>query len=107
MSEAGSFERAVLRELDHIRGAFERTVERLERQDESRDSEVSDLKLQVSLLRSECKRNMKRDAGLVIAPTTLVTIISAVLNWTQAPAPPPLPRPAPPVSAAPSIPVGG
>jgi hypothetical protein len=106
VSEPGAFERAVLRELDQIRKAFEDTVERLERQDESRDSEVSDLKLQVGLLRGECRRNIKRDAGLVIAPSTIV----AVLQWVFMPghAPPPPPRPAPAAIVAPAhTPAGG
>jgi hypothetical protein len=95
------FRDAVLRELNHIREdferageAFERAVTKLEERDEARDSEVSDLKLQVGLLRGECKRNIKRDAGLVLAPTTLTAIITAVISSvTQAPPSPPPPAP--------------
>ena len=102
---AGTFEHAVLRELDQIRSSFERTVARLEERDESRDGEVSDLKLQVGLLRGECKRNIKRDAGLVIAPSTIV----AVLQWVLTPAhvPPPAPGPAPAAVVAPAHPPTG
>lgn len=104
------FQNAVIRELDQIRKefekageAFERAVEKLEERDESRDNEVSDLKLQVGLLRGECRRNIKRDAGLVLAPTTLTAIITAVLNWnTQQQLPPPPPAPATAVQRVPS-----
>lgn len=89
MSVSDDFQRAVLRELDQIRTAFERTVARLEAHDESRDDEVSDLKLNVGLLREECRRNMKRDAALVSAPTVLVTAVVAIAqHLTGAPAAP-------------------
>lgn len=106
---AGTFEHAVLRELDQIRETFERACRRLEERDESRDVEVSDLKLQVGLLRGECRRNIKRDAGLVIAPSTIV----AVLQWVLTPAhvPPPAPGPTPSAIVAPApgpaVPQGG
>lgn len=95
------FQRAMLRELDQIQlrfeaagEAFERAVAKLEERDEARDSEVSDLKLQVGLLRGECRRNIKRDAGLVLAPTTLTAIITAVISSImQPPLPPPPPAP--------------
>jgi hypothetical protein len=86
-----TFEESVIRELDQIRQAFERAVDRLEERDESRDSEVSELKLQVGLLRGECKRNLKRDAGLVSVPTIVVPAATALLQYLappQAPAPP-------------------
>lgn len=95
------FHRAVIRELDQIRLTFERTVERLEERDESRDGEVSDLKLQVGLLRAECRRNLKRDAGLVSVPTVLVSAVVAIVQalTSNAPAPPP-PAPAAAVTRA-------
>jgi hypothetical protein len=71
-----TFEESVIRELDQIRQAFERAVDRLEERDESRDSEVSDL---------------KRDAGLVSVPTIVVAAATALLQYLappQAPAPP-------------------
>ncbi len=89
---------AVWRELDQIRIAmtkqaesFERAVVRLEERDEARDREVSELKLQVSKLshhRSSAPppRDWKRDAGLVIAPSTIVAIISAVAQQFAQPA---------------------
>jgi hypothetical protein len=92
------FQRAVIRELDQIRQRIEQAVEKLEERDEERDSEVSDLKLQVGLLRQECRRNIKRDAGLVVAPTTVVAIATALLNWLQSP--PPVTAPAVPVPSA-------
>ncbi len=88
------FQRAVVRELDQIRQSFERAIEKLEQRDEDRDSEVSELKLQVGLLRSECRRNMKRDAALVSAPTVLVSAIVAIAQHFAAPPaqpPPPVP----------------
>lgn len=114
-----SFEQAVWRELDQMReaaqlqaAASQRQAEAIERafarhaqRDDERDSEMSELRLQVNLLRSECKRNMRRDAGLVIAPTTLVAVITAVLNWLQ-PAPAALPHPAP-SAAVTHTPTGG
>lgn len=99
---AGDFERAVIRELDQIRQSFERACARLEERDESRDGEVSDLKLQVGLLRGECRRNVKRDAALVSAPTVLVTAVVAIAqHLAPAPAAPP-PPPPPPAIAVPS-----
>lgn len=100
------FQRAVLRELDQICKRFESTVEKidqrfaqavtkLEERDEVRDSEVSDLKLQVGLLRAECRRNLKRDAGLVSVPTVVVSAIVAALNWISQPKAPQIPPPAP------------
>jgi hypothetical protein len=86
------FQRAIIRELDQIR---------LEKRDEDRDSEVSELKLQVSSLRSECRRNIRRDGILVLTPTTLVTAISMIINGRQAPPAPPAPAPAP--IAAPAV----
>jgi hypothetical protein len=83
---AVTFEESVIRELDQIRQAFERAVDRLEKQDEMRDSEVSDLKLQVGLLRGECKRNLKRDAGLVSVPTIVVAAATALLQYLAGPA---------------------
>lgn len=91
-----SFQSAVLRELDQLCRRFEAAIEKLEVADTSRDDEVSDLKLQVHSLRNECKRNMRRDAGLVLAPTTLTAIVTAVINATSTPKePPPRPPPAP------------
>lgn len=81
------FQRSVLRELDRIHSVFERTVARLDERDESRDDEVSELKLQVGLLREECKRNLKRDAGLVLAPTTITAVVTALVNWATPPPP--------------------
>ncbi len=102
------FQSAVIRELDQIRkefekagAAFERAVQKLEDRDESRDEEVSDLKLQVGLLRSECKRNIKRDAGLVLAPTTLTAILTAVISSVSQPPPQQPPVTAPIVQRAP------
>ena len=101
------FQKAVIREFDQIcrrfetaidkvEARFEQAVAKLEERDESRDEEVSDLKLQVHSLRNECKRNMRRDAGLVLAPTTLTAIVTAVINATSTPKePPPRPPPAP------------
>lgn len=103
------FQDAVIRELDQIRrefekagAAFERAVEKLESRDESRDGEVSDLKLQVGLLRNECRRNIKRDAGLVLAPTTLTAIITAVISSVSQPQATQQPAPAPMVQRAPT-----
>ena len=88
------FQRAVLRELDQIVKRFEEAIEKLERRDEDRDEEVSALKLEVGLLRGECRRNIKRDGVLVLAPTTLTAIITAVITAVnQAPAAPPQPAP--------------
>lgn len=90
------FQHAILRELDQIRRAFERAIDELKERDESRDGDVSDLKLQVGLLRGECRRNIKRDAGLVIAPTTITAIVMAVLQAMQGQPPqPPQPQRAP------------
>lgn len=105
------FQRAVLRELDQICGRFDAAaaklevrfevaigkieerfdaaVTKLEDRDEARDSEVSDLKLQVGLLRQECRRNIKRDAGLVSVPTVLVSAIVALAQWLATPKPAP------------------
>jgi hypothetical protein len=94
------FERAVLRELDQIRKSFEHTVERLEAQDRARDDEVSELKLSVGLLRGECKRNLKRDAGLVSVPTIVVAAATALLQYLSPPAPPTPAQPRPTASAA-------
>lgn len=89
------FERAVLRELDQIVKRIDAAVEKLEERDESRDGEVSELKLQVGLLRSECRRNIRRDGILVMAPTTLTAIITAVLGQVGHPAAAaPMPAPA-------------
>jgi len=96
------FQRAMLRELDQIRQAFERAVDKLEKNDESRDEEVSDLKLQVGLLRRECRRNIKRDAGLVLAPTTLTAIITAVISSVTQPQTQQLPVPVPMTQRAPT-----
>lgn len=89
------FQHVVVRELDQIRAAFERAIERLEARDEDRDEEVSELKLQVGLLRAECRRNIKRDAGLVLAPTTIVTVIQAVMQYWTPPPPAPPQKPVP------------
>ena len=101
---------AVWRELDQIRIAmtkqaesFERAVVRLEERDEARDREVSELKLQVSKLshhRSSAPppRDWKRDAGLVIAPSTIVAIISAVAQHFAQPAPVQAPAPRAPAT---------
>lgn len=86
------FQRAIIRELDgicsrfeaslgKIEHRFEQAVTRLEERDEERDSEVSELKLKVGLLSEDCKRNLKRDAGLVIAPTTIVTLVQALIQY--------------------------
>ncbi len=95
------FQAAVLRELDQIQQrferageAFERAVEKLEQRDEERDHEVSDLKLQVGMLRSECRRNIRRDAALVSAPTVLVSAVVAIVQHLM-PAPPVPPAPVP------------
>jgi hypothetical protein len=98
------FERAVLRELDQIRETFERACARLEERDEARDSEVSELKLSVGLLRGECKRNLKRDAGLVSVPTIVVAAATALLQYL---APPATPAPAPPRAPVQAPPTGG
>lgn len=81
-----TFEESVIRELDQIVKRFEKAIEKLEERDESRDGEVSDLKLQVGLLRNECRRNLKRDAGLVVTPTVLVSVIVAVVQALVSPA---------------------
>ena len=108
-----SFDEAVWRELDQIRDAmtrqavaWERAVERLERRDEERDSEVSELKLQVAALQArgaDQPSTWKRDAGLVIAPSTIVAVVAGLMNWfTQPrPAPAPAPPPAPHIEARP------
>ena len=103
---AFSFEEAVWRELDQMReasqrqaDALERVLNRIDQRDEERDSELSDLRLQVGTLRGECKRNLKRDAGLVLAPTTLTAIATALLNWV-AQAPPVVHPPPAPISAS-------
>lgn len=93
MSVSDDFQRAVLRELDQIRAAFERTVSQLEHRAEERDSEVNELKLNVGLLREECRRNLKRDGMLVIAPTTLTAIITAVISGFGQPRPAPAQAP--------------
>ncbi len=108
MTDARSFglAEAVWRELDQIRSAmtrqaeaFERAVVRLEERDEERDREVSELKLQVTKLahrpsNAPAARDWKRDAGLVIAPSTIVAIIGAIAQHFTQPAPvqPPPPR---------------
>ncbi len=106
-----SFDEAVWRELDQIRDAmtrqavaWERAVERLERRDEERDSEVSELKLQVAALQArgaDQPSTWKRDAGLVIAPSTIVAAIGALLTWAATPRPAPAPPPAPHIEARP------
>lgn len=111
------FQRAVLRELDQICKRFEgaigkiehrfaEAVTKLEDRDEARDSEVSDLKLQVGLLRAECRRNLKRDAGLVSVPTVVVSAIVAALNWLSQPKAPP-PAPPAPTAISQAHPTGG
>jgi predicted DNA-binding ribbon-helix-helix protein len=109
-----SFEEAIWRELDQMRQtadraaiSLEKALGRLDERDEERDKDVSDLRIQVTMLRSECKRNMKRDAGLVSVPTIAVTAVVGLLNWlTQPPPAPPPPTPAASVQRAPS-PTGG
>lgn len=95
MSELVEFQRAVIRELDQIRQTFERTIEKLEERDESRDVEVSELKLQVGLLRNECRRNIKRDGVLVSVPTVLVSAVVAIVQQLAQSHAPPAPPPAP------------
>lgn len=86
------FQQSIIRELSgicsrfeaslgRIEQRFEKAVEKLEQRDEERDSEVSELKLKVGLLSEDCKRNLKRDAGLVIAPTTIVTLVQALMQY--------------------------
>ena len=93
-----TLDEVVWRELDQIRTAmirqaeaFERAVVRLEERDEARDNEVSELKLQMAKLAHRPSsappaRDWKRDAGLVIAPSTIVAIISAVAQHFAQPA---------------------
>ncbi len=109
-----SFEEAIWRELDQMRqtatraaDSLEKALGRLDERDEERDKDVSDLRIQVTMLRAECKRNIKRDAGLVLAPTTITAIVTALVNWIAQPPPaPPPPAPAASVQRAPS-PTGG
>lgn len=99
-----SFEEAIYRELDQLAKsaerqalAFERAVERLEARDEERDAELSELKLKVVGLMAQANatpaRDWKRDAGLVVAPSTIVAILTAVAQHFATPAPPAPPRP--------------
>lgn len=98
-----SLEEAIYRELDQMReaaerqaSAFERAVVRLEERDEARDAELSELKLKVAALQVSAAapaRDWKRDAGLVVAPSTIVAIIGAIAQHFTAPEPPPPPRP--------------
>lgn len=113
-----TLDEVVWRELDQIRTAmirqaeaFERAVVRLEERDEARDNEVSELKLQMAKLahrpsNAPAARDWKRDAGLVIAPSTIVAIIGAIAqHFTQpTPAQPPPPR-APAAQVQPWAPV--
>lgn len=74
--------------VSRVEVRFEKAVEKLQDRDESRDDEVSELKLRVGLLREECRRNMKRDAALVSAPTVLVTAVVAIAqHLTASPVP--------------------
>ena len=92
-----------IRELASIKAGIEKAVEKLERRDEERDQEVSDLKLQVGLLREECRRNLKRDAGLVLAPTTITAVVTAIITALGSPDDPPRPpRRAPVVQVEPA-----
>jgi hypothetical protein len=104
VSRPFSFEEAVYRELDQIRRACERqadtleaAVDRLEKRDEERDSEVSELKLQVAALQARAPEHgstWKRAAGRGLAPSTVVAVVGALMQWfaTQ-PDPPSAPRP--------------
>lgn len=103
MSLPRSFEEAIYRELDQLAKAserqalaFERAVGRLEERDEARDAEVSELKLKVAGLMATAAhptRDWKRDAGLVVAPSTIVAILTAVAQHFAQPTPPAPPRP--------------
>lgn len=108
MSLPRSFEEAIYRELDQLAKAserqalaFERAVGRLEERDEARDQEVSELKLKVAGLMAQAQapaaRDWKRDAGLVVAPSTIVAILTAVAQHFAQPTPPAPPRPQAPM----------
>jgi hypothetical protein len=114
--DGADWREGVWRELDQIRETiqrqselFERTLAKLESRDERRDEEISELRLQVNALRNECKRNLKRDAGLASVPTVLVAAIVGALNYFASqprPVTAPtsaqvLPTPSPPVAPAP------
>jgi hypothetical protein len=104
VSRPFTLEEAIYRELDQMReaserqaAAFERAVGRLEARDEERDQEVSELKLKVAGLMAQAQapaaRDWKRDAGLVVAPSTIVAILTAVAQHFAQPTPPAPPRP--------------
>lgn len=106
------FERAVLRELDQIRGLIVDGLAEARRANCTLDEELSELRLKVALLEQaeprepKVQRNWLRDGGLVLTPSLLIPLAQALIAALQAPAPPAAPvahrQPAAVVAPAPS-----
>lgn len=88
------FERAVLRELDQIRGLIVDGLREAQRANSTLDEELSELRLKVALLEQseprepKASRNWIRDGGLVLTPSLLIPLAQALIAALQAPAPP-------------------
>lgn len=87
------FERAVLRELDQIRGLIVDGLREAQRANGTLDEELSELRLKVALLEKaepKAARSWVRDGGLVLTPSLLIPLAQALISALQT-APPSTP----------------